>query len=84
MAGPMSPTGASIRVRQIGAGLTEKDGIEQPVHYWDPSIAPSGMAFYTGDRYPEWKGNLFVGALVQKHLARLVLDGEGGGGRAPL
>jgi len=60
----------------IGAGLTEKDGIEQPVHYWDPSIAPSGMAFYTGDRYPEWKGNLFVGALVQKHLARLVLDGE--------
>ena len=60
----------------IGAGLTEKEGIEQPVHYWDPSIAPSGMAFYTGDRYPAWKGNLFVGALVQKHLARLVLDGE--------
>ena len=40
------------------------------MHYWDPSIAPSGMAFYTGDRYPAWKGNLFVGALVQKHLAR--------------
>jgi aldose sugar dehydrogenase len=60
----------------IGAGLTEKEGIAQPIHYWDPSIAPSGMAFYTGDRYPEWKGNLFVGALVQKHLARLVLDGE--------
>jgi glucose/arabinose dehydrogenase len=62
--------------RKIGAGVTEKEGIEPPVHYWDPSIAPSGMAFYTGDRYPEWKGNLFVGALVQKHLARLVLDGE--------
>jgi glucose/arabinose dehydrogenase len=61
----------------IGAGLTEKDGIEQPIHYWDPSIAPSGMAFYTSDRYPEWKGNLFVGALVQKHLARLVVrDGK--------
>jgi glucose/arabinose dehydrogenase len=59
----------------IGAGLTEKDGIEPPVHYWDPSIAPSGMVFYTGDRYPQWAGNLFVGALVQKHLARLVLDG---------
>lgn len=60
----------------IGAGVTQKDGIEQPVHYWDPSIAPSGMLFYTGDRYPQWKGNLFVGALVQKHLARLVMDGD--------
>jgi glucose/arabinose dehydrogenase len=61
----------------IGAGVTEKEGIEPPVHYWDPSIAPSGMAFYTGDRYPQWKGNLFVGALVQKHLARLELqDGK--------
>jgi glucose/arabinose dehydrogenase len=60
----------------IGAGITEKEGIAPPIHYWDPSIAPSGMAFYTGDRYPEWKGNLFVGALVQKHLARLVIDGE--------
>ena len=56
--------------------MTEKEGIEPPVHYWDPSIAPSGMVFYTGDRYPQWKGNLFVGALVQKHLARLVLDGD--------
>jgi glucose/arabinose dehydrogenase len=62
--------------KKIGAGLREKEGIEQPVHYWDPSIAPSGMVFYTGDRYPEWKGNLFVGSLVQKHLARLVLDGD--------
>jgi glucose/arabinose dehydrogenase len=61
--------------KTIGAGLTEKDGIEQPVHYWDPSIAPSGMVFYTGDRYPEWKSSLFVGSLVQKHLRRIVLDG---------
>ena len=61
---------------EIGAGLTAKDGIERPVHYWDPSIAPSGMVFYTGDRYPRWKGNLFIGALAQKHLARLVLDGD--------
>lgn len=60
----------------IGAGLTQKDGIEPPVHYWDPSIAPSGMVFYTGDRYPQWKGNLFVGALAKRHLARLVLDGD--------
>ncbi|MFO1120737.1 MAG: PQQ-dependent sugar dehydrogenase [Hyphomicrobiales bacterium] len=61
----------------IGAGLTERDGIAPPVHYWDPSIAPSGMVFYTGDRYPQWTGSLFVGSLVQKHLRRIVLaDGK--------
>ncbi len=55
---------------------THKDGMEQPVYYWRPSIAPSGMAFYTADKFPQWKGNLFVGALAGQHLARLVLDGE--------
>jgi len=61
----------------IGEGLTEKDGMEQPVHYWTPSIGPSGMVFYTGDKYPQWRGNLFVGALALKHLARLVFkDGK--------
>lgn len=60
----------------IGAGISAKEGIEPPVYYWDPSIAPSGMVFYTGDRYPQWKGNLFVGALAKKHLARLVMDGD--------
>ena len=50
--------------------------MEQPVYYWDPSIAPSGMAFYTGDLFPEWKGNLFVGALAGQALHRLVLDGD--------
>jgi glucose/arabinose dehydrogenase len=52
------------------------DGLEQPIYYWVPSIAPSGMAFYTGDLFPEWRGNLFVGAMAGRHLARLVLDGE--------
>ena len=61
---------------KIGDGLTEQDGMQQPVHYWTPSIGPSGMAFYTGDRYPQWKGNLFVGALALTHLARLNLDGD--------
>ena len=60
---------------RIGEG-TAKAGMEQPVYYWDPSIAPSGMAFYTGDLFPEWKGNLFVGALRGRALHRLVLDGE--------
>jgi glucose/arabinose dehydrogenase len=55
---------------------TEAPGMEQPVVYWVPSIAPSGMAFYTGDSFPQWKGNLFVGALAGSHLRRLTLDGD--------
>lgn len=55
---------------------TEKEGMAQPLHYWDPSIAPSGMAFYTGDDFPEWQGDLFVGALKLQKLVRLELDGR--------
>ena len=55
---------------------TAKTGMEQPIHYWLPSIAPSGMTFYTADRFPQWKNSLFVGALAGQHLARLTLDGE--------
>lgn len=60
---------------RIGEG-TRKPGMEQPIHYWVPSIAPSGMAFYTGDRFPRWRGDLFVGALRDQMLVRLRLDGE--------
>ena len=60
---------------KIGEG-TQKDGMAQPLYYWVPSIAPSGMAFYMGDRFPRWKGNLFVGALRDQMLVRLVLEGE--------
>ena len=60
---------------KIGEG-TRKEGMEQPVHYWDPSIAPSGMVFYTGDKFPAWRGNLLVGALKDQLVARLVLDGD--------
>jgi len=60
----------------IGEG-TEKPGMEQPLHFWVPSIAPSGMAFYTGDAFPAWKGNLFIGALAAKLIARLVFDADG-------
>jgi len=55
---------------------THMEGMAQPLHYWDPSIAPSGMAFYTGDAFPDWKGDLFVGALVMEKLVRLRLDEE--------
>jgi aldose sugar dehydrogenase len=60
---------------KIGEG-TAKPGLAQPLHYWVPSIAPSGMAFYTGDRFKRWQGDLFVGALRDQLLVRLRLDGE--------
>lgn len=60
---------------RIGEG-TAKPGMAQPLHYWVPSIAPSGMAFYSGDKFPRWRGDLFVGALKDQMLVRLKLDGE--------
>jgi aldose sugar dehydrogenase len=71
---PIITYGRDYTGLKIGEG-TAKDGMEQPLHYWDPSIAPSGMAFYTGEVYPGWKGSLFVGALAGEHLHRLSLDG---------
>jgi aldose sugar dehydrogenase len=55
---------------------TKKEGMEQPLWHWVPSIAPSGMAFYAGDLFPAWRGNLFVGALAAQLLVRLELDGQ--------
>ena len=55
-------------------GDEKKKGMEQPVVYWVPSISPSGMTFYTGDKIPEWKNNLFLGNLSGQHLRRLVLE----------
>jgi glucose/arabinose dehydrogenase len=60
----------------VGSGATSIKGVEEPIYYWVPSIAPSGMMFYTGDLFPEWKGNLFIGAMAGQHLVRLVLNGE--------
>jgi glucose/arabinose dehydrogenase len=60
---------------RIGEG-TSRSGMEQPIKYWVPSIAPSGMAFYTGDAFPGWAGNLLVGALRGEALHRLDLEGE--------
>ncbi len=72
---PVITYGRDYSGAKIGEGTT-KAGMEQPLYYWDPSIAPSGAAFYTGDLFPAWKGNLLVGALAGQHLNRLVLDGE--------
>ncbi len=58
---------------KIGEG-TNKSGLEQPIYYWDPSIATSGLAVYTGTLFPAWKGNLLVGGLAGAHLSRLVVE----------
>jgi glucose/arabinose dehydrogenase len=60
---------------KIGEG-TSKPGLEQPIYYWDPSIAPSGITFYDGDRFPAWRGNLFVAALKFRMLVRLQIEGH--------
>jgi len=60
----------------IGDGITEKEGMEQPLYYYVPSIAPSGMEFYTSETIPQWKGNLFIGAMALRHLNRLVIEGD--------
>jgi len=59
----------------IGGGHTAMQGMEQPRYFWRPSIAPSGLVFYTGDMFPEWRGNLFVTSLSGQHLSRLTLEG---------
>ncbi|SFK94191.1 Glucose/arabinose dehydrogenase, beta-propeller fold [Porphyromonadaceae bacterium KH3CP3RA] len=57
----------------IGEGITQKEGMEQPVYYWDPVFSPSGMAFYSSNAIPEWENNLFIGGLNTKHIVRLVI-----------
>ncbi len=60
----------------IGAAITQKDGMEQPVYYWDPVIAPSGMVIYSGKMLPEWRGNFLIGGLAARSLVRLVMKGD--------
>ncbi|WP_287959340.1 PQQ-dependent sugar dehydrogenase [Filomicrobium sp.] len=73
---PVITYGRDYSGAKIGIG-TEKAGMEQPVYYWDPSIATSGLELYTGDLFPQWKGNFLVGGLAGAQLARLVMkDGQ--------
>ena len=63
--------------KPVGEGITQKEGMEQPAYYWDPVIAPSGMAFYEADLFPALKGSLLIGSLREQHVDRLVLkDGK--------
>src|SRR5690606_25172802 len=72
---PVITHGVDYSGAKIGIG-SEKEGMEQPVLDWTPSIAPSGLAFYRGDRFPGWRGNLLAGALKDRMLVRITLDGE--------
>lgn len=72
---PVITYGKEYTGGDIGEG-THKAGMEQPIYYWVPSIAPSGMAFYSGEAFPNWQGDLFIGGLKFKQLVRLELNGK--------
>lgn len=72
---PVISHGSEYDGRSIGEGTT-KEGMEQPLEHWTPSIAPSGMTVYTGDAFPDWRGDLFIGSLSRVKLLRLEVDGE--------
>ncbi|MCA0922169.1 PQQ-dependent sugar dehydrogenase [Pseudooceanicola nanhaiensis] len=72
---PVITYGEDYSGRPMGDGLTEAAGMEQPLYYWDPVIAPSGMAFYDGELFPGWQGSILVGGLAGQALVRLELDG---------
>ncbi|MDP1632206.1 MAG: PQQ-dependent sugar dehydrogenase [Caulobacter sp.] len=73
---PTITYGQEYSGKPVGAGTTAAPGLEQPIYYWDPVIAPSGMAFYDADAFPAWRGSLFIGGLSSKKLVRLTLDGD--------
>ncbi|NNF27027.1 MAG: PQQ-dependent sugar dehydrogenase, partial [Gemmatimonadetes bacterium] len=68
--------GVNYRSGAIIHHATHEEGMEQPVHIWVPSIGVSGLMFYTGDQFPEWRGNLFAGGLAGQNLVRLTVEGD--------
>jgi glucose/arabinose dehydrogenase len=74
---PVAAYGEEYSGKPIETAVTDREGFEQPVYYWDPVIAPSGAQFYSGDAFPAWRGSLFVGGMKDKRLVRLVIaDGR--------
>ncbi|MEX5728733.1 glucose/arabinose dehydrogenase [Rhodovulum iodosum] len=71
---PVITYGTEYSGRPVGDGLTEKAGMEQPVYYWDPVIAPSGMAFYEGEMFADWQGDALIGGLAGQALVRLTFQ----------
>jgi glucose/arabinose dehydrogenase len=73
---PVISYGREYSQAPIGAGITAREYMDQPIYFWTPSIAPGSLMFYTGDAIPAWQGNAFVSTLSGEHISRLVLDGE--------
>jgi glucose/arabinose dehydrogenase len=73
---PVITYGIEYNGTPILGDITQKEGMEQPIYYWDPVIAPSGLMFYTGNAFPAWKGSLFIGGMFATSLVRLTLDGD--------
>jgi len=73
---PVITYGIEYSGRPVGKGITKKEGMAQPIYYWDPAVSPSGITFYSGKMIKEWKNNLFLGCLSGQHIIRLVIDGE--------
>ncbi len=73
---PTITHGIEYSGEEVGEGIAVAEGMEQPVYYWDPVIAPSGMIFYTGDAFPAWQGDAFVGGLATRRVSRLVLEDD--------
>jgi glucose/arabinose dehydrogenase len=70
---PVITYGIEYSGQPVGDAIQQKEGMTQPIYYWDPVVSPAGITFYTGNLIPEWKGNLFVGGLSGSHIARLVI-----------
>ncbi len=70
---PVVTYGIEYSGEKVGDGIQQKEGVQQPIYYWDPVVSPSGIAFYNSNVIPEWKGNLFVGGLSSMHIVRLVI-----------
>lgn len=70
---PVITYGIEYSGQKIGEALQQKEGMEQPVYYWDPTLSPSGMTFYKSKDIPEWENNLFIGGLSGQHIARLII-----------
>lgn len=73
---PVISYGIEYSGQAVGGGITQQNGMEQPVYYWDPVVSPSGITFYAGNRVPEWQNNLFLCSLTQTHIIRLAINSE--------
>jgi glucose/arabinose dehydrogenase len=73
---PTITYGLEYSGEKVGPAIQQKEGLEQPVYYWDPVVSPAGITFYNSDVIPEWKNNLFIGGLSSMHIARLIIKDD--------